>query len=142
MARQRQRTGRAQPGTTCARHDGRTLDCPPKGRHGQQKDCPAKQTWNPASAVLHPGGQTYISDMQFDPTNDSRVLSTTSRSAVLIVLPSIMLPMFLAVVDQTIVATALPVIGAATGNVQRVSWIVVGYLIASTIAAVIYGRLA
>jgi EmrB/QacA subfamily drug resistance transporter len=79
--------------------------------------------------------------MQFDPNKESRVVSTTNRSAVLTVLPSIMLPMFLAVVDQTIVATALPVIGASTGNVQRVSWIVIGYLIASTIAAPAYGRL-
>ena len=79
--------------------------------------------------------------MQFDPAKDPGVVSPTDRSAVLRVLPSIMLPMFLAVVDQTIVATALPVIGAATGNVQRVSWIVVGYLIASTIAAPVYGRL-
>jgi EmrB/QacA subfamily drug resistance transporter len=52
-----------------------------------------------------------------------------------------MLPMFLAVVDQTIIATALPAIAAATGNVERASWIVVSYLIASTIAAPIYGRL-
>jgi EmrB/QacA subfamily drug resistance transporter len=59
----------------------------------------------------------------------------------LTVFPSIMLPMFLAVVDQTIVATALPAIAAATGDVGRVSWIVVGYLIASTIAAPVYGRL-
>jgi EmrB/QacA subfamily drug resistance transporter len=61
--------------------------------------------------------------------------------AFLTVFPSIMLPMFLAVVDQTIVATALPAIAAGTGEVERVSWIVVGYLIASTIAAPIYGRL-
>jgi EmrB/QacA subfamily drug resistance transporter len=52
-----------------------------------------------------------------------------------------MLPMFLAVVDQTIVATALPAIAAATGKVERASWIVVAYLIAATIAAPIYGRL-
>ena len=52
-----------------------------------------------------------------------------------------MLPMFLAVVDQTIVATALPAIAAATGDVGRASWIVVSYLIAATIAAPIYGRL-
>jgi EmrB/QacA subfamily drug resistance transporter len=52
-----------------------------------------------------------------------------------------MLPMFLAVVDQTIVATALPAIAAATGQVERASWIVVSYLIAATIAAPIYGRL-
>ncbi len=61
--------------------------------------------------------------------------------AFLAVFPSLMLPMFLAVVDQTIVATALPAIAAATGEVQRASWIVVAYLIAATIAAPIYGRL-
>jgi EmrB/QacA subfamily drug resistance transporter len=57
------------------------------------------------------------------------------------VFPSIMLPMFLASVDQTIVATALPAIVASTGEVERASWIVVSYLISSTIAAPIYGRL-
>ena len=61
--------------------------------------------------------------------------------AFLTVFPSIMLPMFLAVVDQTIVATALPAIAASTGQFERASWIVVSYLIASTIAAPIYGRL-
>src|SRR6204780_522212 len=59
----------------------------------------------------------------------------------LAIFPSIMLPMFLAVVDQTIVATALPSIAAATGEVERASWIVVSYLVASTIAAPIYGKL-
>src|SRR5712675_3049762 len=63
------------------------------------------------------------------------------RPAFLAVFPSIMLPMFLAVLDQTIVATALPTIAAATGEVERASWIVVSYLIAATIAAPIYGRL-
>src|SRR5215467_11255878 len=52
-----------------------------------------------------------------------------------------MLPMFLAVVDQTIVATALPAIAAGTGNVERASWVVVAYLIAATVAAPVYGRL-
>src|ERR1700682_2857450 len=63
------------------------------------------------------------------------------RPTFLTVFPSIMLPMFLAVLDQTIVATALPSIAAATGEVERASWVVVSYLIASTIAAPIYGRL-
>jgi len=63
------------------------------------------------------------------------------RPAFLSVFPSIMLPMFLAVLDQTIVATALPSIAAATGEVEHASWVVVSYLIASTIAAPIYGRL-
>jgi EmrB/QacA subfamily drug resistance transporter len=97
--------------------------------------------WCTDSTVSPAVGQAYISHMQFDPAKDSPALSTPNRSVVLRVLPSIMLPMFLAVVDQTIVATALPVIGASIGNVQRVSWIVVAYLIASTIAAPAYGRL-
>jgi EmrB/QacA subfamily drug resistance transporter len=67
--------------------------------------------------------------------------SQAKYPAFLIVFPSIMLPMFLAVVDQTIVATALPAIATATGQVERASWIVVSYLIAATIAAPIYGRL-
>jgi len=63
------------------------------------------------------------------------------RQPFLTVFPSLMLPMFLAVVDQTIVATALPAIAAGTGEVERASWIVVAYLVAATIAAPIYGRL-
>src|SRR6201996_4413406 len=57
------------------------------------------------------------------------------------VFPSVMLPMFLAVADQTIVATALPAITADIGGVERISWVVVSYLIANTIAAPVYGRL-
>ena len=73
---------------------------------------------------------------------DHKISPAPARSpAFLTVFPSIMLPMFLAVVDQTIVATALPAIAAATGEVERASWIVVAYLIAATIAAPIYGRL-
>jgi EmrB/QacA subfamily drug resistance transporter len=57
------------------------------------------------------------------------------------VFPSIMLPMFMAVADQTIVATALPAIASSLGEIERVSWVVVSYLIANTIAAPVYGRL-
>jgi EmrB/QacA subfamily drug resistance transporter len=75
---------------------------------------------------------------QLKPVTDH---SVAKYPVFLTVFPSIMLPMFLAVVDQTIVATALPAIVAGTGEAERASWIVVAYLIASTIAAPIYGRL-
>ena len=65
----------------------------------------------------------------------------SSRALFFSVFPSIMLPMFLAVADQTIVATALPAIASDLGEVERVSWVVVSYLIANTIAAPVYGRL-
>ena len=55
--------------------------------------------------------------------------------------PSIVLPMFIAVMDQTIVATALPAIATDLDDVERIAWIVVAYLVATTIAAPVYGRL-
>ena len=58
------------------------------------------------------------------------------------VFPSIMLPMFLAAIEGSIVSTALPAMAGALGNVERVPWVVVSYLLAATIAAPIYGRLA
>ena len=65
----------------------------------------------------------------------------STRTLFFSLFPSIMLPMFLASLDQTIVATALPSIAGSLGEVQRVSWVVVSYLIATTIAAPVYGRL-
>lgn len=57
------------------------------------------------------------------------------------VFPSVMLPMFLAVADQTVVAAALPAIAGSVGGIERVSWIVIAYLLAATIAAPVYGQL-
>jgi EmrB/QacA subfamily drug resistance transporter len=67
--------------------------------------------------------------------------AATAGSQFLRVFPPIMLPMFLAVADQTIVATALPAIASSLGEIERASWVVVSYLIANTIAAPVYGRL-
>jgi MFS family permease len=65
-----------------------------------------------------------------------------SRNLFRTVVPPIILPVFLAAADGTVVATALPAIAADLGDVDKLSWIVVANLIASTIAAPAYGRLA
>ncbi|MBC9175655.1 MFS transporter [Pseudoroseomonas ludipueritiae] len=57
------------------------------------------------------------------------------------IFPPILLPIFLAVVDGTIVAAALPAMAGAFGEVERLSWVVASYLLASTVAAPVYGRL-
>ncbi len=49
----------------------------------------------------------------------------STRGLFMRVFPSICLPMFLAAVDQTIVATALPAIAGTLGDVERISWFVV-----------------
>ncbi len=57
------------------------------------------------------------------------------------VFPPILLPTFVAVVDGTIITAALPAMASQFGDVERVSWVVASYLVASTVAAPVYGRL-
>jgi MFS family permease len=57
------------------------------------------------------------------------------------VFPAVALAMFGAAIDQTLVAAALPAIARSLGEVERVSWVIVLYLVANTVAAPVYGRL-
>jgi len=54
---------------------------------------------------------------------------------------AVMFPMFLASVDQTLLATATPAIGREFGNLADTSWVAVGYLLAAAVMIPIYGRL-
>ncbi|MCA3274140.1 MAG: MFS transporter [Roseomonas sp.] len=55
--------------------------------------------------------------------------------------PAIALVIFLSAVDQTIVATALADIAADMGGIEKVSWILIAYLVAATCAAPVFGQL-
>src|SRR5881392_4434064 len=57
------------------------------------------------------------------------------------VFAALMLGMFLAALDQTIVSTALPTIVGDLGGLSHLSWVVTAYLLASTVAGPIYGKL-
>jgi EmrB/QacA subfamily drug resistance transporter len=65
----------------------------------------------------------------------------TVRAAFRQVFPGVMVAMFLAVAEQTILASALPTIASDLGGFEDLSWIVVAYLLAATIAAPLYGHL-
>jgi EmrB/QacA subfamily drug resistance transporter len=54
----------------------------------------------------------------------------------------ILLAMFLAALNQTIVATALPTIGHDLGDFENLSWTVTAYLLTSTVVASLYGKLS
>src|SRR4051794_35594931 len=57
------------------------------------------------------------------------------------ILMSLLLTMFLAALDQTIVATALPTIGREFQDVTSLSWVITAYLLASTAVAPVFGTL-
>jgi EmrB/QacA subfamily drug resistance transporter len=54
---------------------------------------------------------------------------------------ALMLGMFLAALDQTIVSTALPTIVGELGGLNHLSWVVTSYLLASTVSTPLYGKL-
>ncbi len=67
--------------------------------------------------------------------------ATDSRDAFFRVFPGVMMAMFLAAADQTILASALPTIATSLHGLADLSWVVVAYLLAATIAAPLYGHL-
>ena len=58
------------------------------------------------------------------------------------VITGILLAMFLAALNQTIVATALPTIGRDLADFENLSWTVTAYLLTSTVVASLYGKLS
>jgi MFS family permease len=55
---------------------------------------------------------------------------------------SMMLPVFLGSVDQSILASALPTIGRSLGEVHNLPWLITAFLIASTALTPLYGKFA
>ncbi len=58
-----------------------------------------------------------------------------------LVFAGVMLGMFLAALDQTIVSTALPTIVSDLGGANHLSWVVTAYLLASTATTPLWGKL-
>src|SRR5262245_29009990 len=65
-----------------------------------------------------------------------------SRAEIILTMLGLMLGLFLAGLDQTIVATALPYIARDLNAWQSRGWSVTAYLVSSTAATPIYGRLS
>ncbi len=65
-----------------------------------------------------------------------------SHRQVLIVFSGLMLGMFMAALDQTILGTALPTIVNNLHGLSHLSWVVTAYLLTSTISTPVYGKLS
>jgi len=72
------------------------------------------------------------------PTTERRL----GKSEVIAIIGGLALAMFLGALNQTIVATALPTIGRAFDDFENLSWVVISYLLTSTVVAPLYGKLS
>src|SRR3954469_18808387 len=63
------------------------------------------------------------------------------RTAVAVPFAAVVLAMLPAVLDQTMLATALPVIAGDLGRVTDVSWVVTAYVVAAAAATPLWGKL-
>jgi len=68
--------------------------------------------------------------------------SKLPRKQVILTMAGVMLALFLASLDQTIVGTALPRIIADLGGFSQYTWVLTSYLIATTVTVLIAGKLS
>src|SRR5215207_3976313 len=65
-----------------------------------------------------------------------------SHRQILVVMGGLMAGMFLAALDQSIVAVALPMITSELGGLDRLSWLVTAYLLTATAATPLWGKIS
>ena len=65
-----------------------------------------------------------------------------NRRAQFATLGAVMLGMLLSSLDQTIVGTAMPKIVGELNGLEHYSWVITGYLVASTAGVPIFGKLS
>jgi EmrB/QacA subfamily drug resistance transporter len=73
---------------------------------------------------------------------DSQSDGALSHRQILTIVSGLMLGMFLASLDQTIVSTAIKTIGNDLHDLQAQAWVTTAFLITSTIAAPLFGKLS
>ena len=65
-----------------------------------------------------------------------------SRNRIIVVTAGIMLSLFLASMESTVVATAMPTIVGQLGGLEHYSWVFSAFMLASTTAVPLYGKLS
>ncbi|MEV7542003.1 MFS transporter [Streptomyces sp. NPDC089915] len=79
-------------------------------------------------------------DVTASPANPAQGAEHASRE-VLVSIGALLLGLLIAALDQTIVSTALPTIVSELGGMEHLSWVVTAYMLASTAATPLWGKL-
>ncbi|AST94300.1 MULTISPECIES: MDR family MFS transporter [Sutcliffiella] len=74
--------------------------------------------------------------------NDKKLKSEKKKTHRPFVLAAVMLAMFMAAVEATIVSTAMPAIAADLGGFSLYSWVFSSYLLMNAVTVLIYGKLS
>ncbi|MFJ6935813.1 DHA2 family efflux MFS transporter permease subunit [Streptomyces sp. NPDC101132] len=80
-----------------------------------------------------------VADAPVDPGGGPGAEHT--RRSVLVAIGALLLGLLIAALDQTIVSTALPTIVSDLGGMEHLSWVVTAYMLASTAATPLWGKL-
>src|SRR5438034_10465342 len=75
-------------------------------------------------------------------TETQAAIAPLTRNEIHRIFYGLMLGGFLSAVNQTIVASALPTIGGDLCDFQNLSWVIIAYLLSSTVVAPLYGKLS
>lgn len=86
---------------------------------------------------MHPVSTTLVSSPPH--VDDAAALPARTKAYIL---AGVLVSLFLAALDQTIVATALPAIIADLAGIRLLAWVSTGYLVASTAMVPVYGKLS
>src|SRR6516164_2061390 len=98
-------------------------------------DSRSNSTAGSQEAIAHDAGFSAMPAERIGP----QALSHRDKRVIAI---SMMLPVFLGSVDQSVLASALPTIGRDLGQVHNLPWLVTAFLIASTALTPLYGKFA
>ncbi|NHN89586.1 DHA2 family efflux MFS transporter permease subunit [Acetobacter conturbans] len=76
------------------------------------------------------------------PSSTAEIVSAYSPTTRLLVFIGLILTMIMGALDQSIVSTALPTIVSDLGGLAHMSWVVTAFMLTSTIATPLYGKLS
>lgn len=68
--------------------------------------------------------------------------SSPSGKTIVLLFIGLMVTMLMASLSQTILSTALPTIVGELGGVSQMTWVITGYILASTVMMPVYGRIS
>jgi MFS family permease len=93
-----------------------------------------------AASAVHAGASA-LTDPQYESAAETEPKPLTHGERRLIIM-TMMMPVFLGSIDQSILASSLPTIGRVFGDVHDLPWLITSYLIAATALTPLYGKFA